>query len=283
MKYRHFGLGLALLAVLTVAVWARAVAQEGDARVLTVGIVPQQSASALARAWAPLLGRLSRDTGLAFRFRTAKDIPTFEQRLAHGEFDLAYMNPYHYTVFQRATGYRALVTQKDHLLRGVLVVPKSSPLQHIRELHGLTVAFPAPAAFAASVLPRSFMAQQGIAIKPVYVSSHDSVYLTVAKGLYPAGGGIVRTLDKMDADTRAQLRVLWAAPAVPPHPIAAHPRVSDAAAERVRTALLALEQDDEGRELLAALGFKGFVRAEDSRYDSIRQLDIHLLDHYLRD
>ena len=75
-----------------------------NAETLTFGVVPQQSASKLARLWTPILEQVSREVGVRIEFRTAKDIPTFEQRLASGEYDFAYMNPYHFTVFNVTCG-----------------------------------------------------------------------------------------------------------------------------------------------------------------------------------
>src|SRR5258708_28106314 len=88
------------------------------------GIVPQQSASELAYLWTPLLSYLGEKTSLKLEFRTAKDMPTFEQRLAAGEYDFAYMNPYHYVVFHDSVGYRALAKEKEQKLVGVIVVHK---------------------------------------------------------------------------------------------------------------------------------------------------------------
>lgn len=62
--------------------------------VLSIGIVPQTSATELVKHWAPVLGYLSEKTGCRLRFETAKDIPTFERRLADGVYDLAYMSPF---------------------------------------------------------------------------------------------------------------------------------------------------------------------------------------------
>ena len=77
------------------------------------GIVPQQSATKLARAWVPFIKRLSEETGVSVRFATSKDIPNFKQCLAWGAYELAYMNPYHFTVFNKLSGYRATVGQSD--------------------------------------------------------------------------------------------------------------------------------------------------------------------------
>ena len=91
-------------------------AQGGQAAVsLSFGIVPQQSAGKLAGLWTPILTYLSRKTGYAIHFKTARDIPTFERRLAAGDYDLAYMNPYHYTVFSRRPGYRVFAAEKGRI------------------------------------------------------------------------------------------------------------------------------------------------------------------------
>ena len=190
---------------------------------VSFGIVPQQSASKLARLWAPILAYISKETGVQIVFGTGKDIPTFEERLRKGEYDLAYMNPYHYTVFHETTGYRAFAKARDKKINGILVVRKGDGITDISQLQGATLAFPAPAAFAASILTRAYLRAQGIEFTPKYVASHDSVYRSVAKGLYPAGGGIVRTLRNMSADVSEALDILWQSSDYTPHAFAAHP------------------------------------------------------------
>jgi len=76
-------------------------ANTDDNAVLTFGIVPQQSASRLAKMWGPLMAELGAQTGVTFSFQTTKDIPTFEACLAAGAYDIAYMNPMHYAIFSR--------------------------------------------------------------------------------------------------------------------------------------------------------------------------------------
>ena len=93
-----------------------------DAPNYSFGIVPQQSASALARTWIPVFNVLAAHSGLGLRFTTAPDIPAFEKRLAAGAYDFAYMNPYHYTVFSLKPGYRAFAHEKGRRLRGLVVV-----------------------------------------------------------------------------------------------------------------------------------------------------------------
>lgn len=239
---------------------------------LSVGIVPQQAASELARVWIPLLQEVGRRARVQLAFRTASDIPAFEDRVMKGEFDLAYMNPYHYTVFSRTPGYQAFLKEKDRKLVGIIVVPKDSPLQNLEQLQGKRVAFPAPAAFAASILPRAEFTRHQVEIEARFVSSHDSVYKGVVSGLFEAGGGIQRTLEAMEPQVSSQLRVLSRTPAYTPHALALHPRVSAELAERLRQAFISLDGDEAGRALLAPLSFKGLVAATDSEWDAVRAL-----------
>jgi phosphonate transport system substrate-binding protein len=248
-----------------------------EAKEFSIGIVPQQSATKLAHLWTPVAKYLSKRTGFRYVFKTAKDIPTFEKRLAEGEYDFAYMNPYHYTVFSVAPGYRAFARETDKHIQGIIVVQKESPFRSIDDLAGQTLAFPAPAAFAASVLPRAYLKQNKIEITPQYVSSHDSVYLAVSRGLYPAGGGIQRTYDVMPESVRQQLRILWKTPGYTPHAFAAHPRLAADVVSTTAETLMALHTEEAGRRLLKALRFNPIGPARDADWDDVRKLEIGLL------
>ncbi|HYN78683.1 MAG TPA: phosphate/phosphite/phosphonate ABC transporter substrate-binding protein, partial [Lamprocystis sp. (in: g-proteobacteria)] len=231
----------------------------------------------LAQRWVPILDEVGRRAGVRIGFRTAPEIPAFEARLAEGQYDLAYMNPYHYTVYHQSPGYLAFAKERGMRLRGILVVRRDSPITTIADLRGQTVAFPAPAAFAASILPQAALRRAGVSAQPHFVRSHESVYLAVAKGLYPAGGGIERTFENTAPETRDQLRVLWQTDAFTPHAFAAHPRVDPQLVRRIRDAMVALADSPLGKALLAAIEFKGIDPASDPDWDDVRALGIEVL------
>ncbi|WP_299810794.1 phosphate/phosphite/phosphonate ABC transporter substrate-binding protein [uncultured Shewanella sp.] len=258
-------------------------AADVEPKVLTFGVVPQQAASTLAKGWAPVLAELSQNARFDLQFATAPDIPTFEMRLAKGEYDIAYMNPYHFTVFKESPGYIALAKEQDKYLRGLIVVKKGSGLTELRELNGKSLAFPAPAAFAASVIPRAILKQEKIVHSTKYVGSHDSVYLAVAQGLVDAGGGVGRTFNNMDSDVTKQLKILWQTPGYTPHAIATHPRVTQETRDQLMKQLLALSTTSRGRELLSGLGFKAMEAAQSSDWDDVRALSLSELNEPLKE
>lgn len=249
--------------------------------VITVGVVPQQTASDLAQGWIPLLREVSAVSGCEFRFATAPTITEFEKRLARGEYAIAYMNPYHYVVFHQAAGYLAFAREKDRKLRGLIVVRNDSAVSSVQELDGKEVAFPSPAAFAATVIPLAELKRGGISVKPRFVASHDSVYLNVVRGLVVAGGGIERTLEAIDPGVRDRMRVIWRSAEYPPHAFARLPGVPESVSRDFVDAMQKVASSAPGAELLKQIGFKGVVSAQDRDWEPIRALDIRVLDALL--
>ena len=252
-------------------------ARAASPRSYSVGILPQFAPSELARAWVPLIRLLAARSGLDLRFATTPDIPSFEARLAAGEYDFAYMSPHHYTVFAEKPGYVALAHEKGRRLGGIVVVAKDSPYRQLADLAGHEIAHPTPSAFAATLLVRAELARAGIATLPKYVGSHESVYLNVAQGLFVAGGGIPQTLEAMDAPVRARLRLLWSSPLYTPHALAAHPRVSATAVAALRAAMIGADADAVGREALRGVAFMGIEAARNADWDDVRALGLPAL------
>ncbi len=242
----------------------------------TFSVVPQQSATKSAAQWVPLLKAVSDASGVELKFRTKKDIPEFQSSLSKGEPDIAYMNPFHYEVFHNSPSakYTAFAKAKDKRIKGVIVARADSDIEAIEDLDGLDVAFPAPHAFAATLLPLAECAAKGLEVNKEYVSSHDSVYRNVASGTFPAGGGVIRTFKAMPTDVSEQLKIIWTSEGFTPHAIAAHSRVPAEVVAAVQEALLELHETPEGLALLEPIRLKGFERGEDRDWDDVRALKL---------
>jgi phosphonate transport system substrate-binding protein len=239
-----------------------------------VGVVPQFDARRLNETWTPILSELARRTGLAFELVPSSDIPAFEKKFLNGSLDLVYLNPYHYLLAQRAHGYEPLVRDSEPL-QGILVVARGSAIRDVRELHGKTIAFPAPNALGASLLIRGDLARRlKVVVEPKYVKGHGSVYLNVAKELVSAGGGIQETFDLQPSAVRHQLRVLYKTETFASHPLAAHPRLPKTVREKIRTALQAMSREESGAALLAPVPFRALQRATHADYRPLERLHL---------
>ena len=87
----------------------------------------------------------------------------------------------------------------------------------------------------------------------------------------------MRTFRNMDSDIRDQLKILWTTDGYTPHAIAANAKLSPEINARVQSALVAMEQTEEGRRLLESIKIKGFEAARSEDWDDVRALNIHLL------
>ncbi|MEJ2592568.1 MAG: phosphate/phosphite/phosphonate ABC transporter substrate-binding protein [Candidatus Thiodiazotropha sp.] len=218
------------------------------------GVVPQFEQRKLFSIWRPILDELEHRTGLTFMLVGSPKIPVFEQEYMGGAYDFAYMNPYHLLKAHDSQGYLPLVRDGDHVLKGILVVGKESPIQSVQALAGKRVAFPSPNALGASLLLRAELTNlHGVEVVPEYVQTHSSVYLHVALGLTEAGGGVDTTLLAQKPEIRQKLRILYETRPMVPHPICVHPRVPAAHRKKVLQALLEMGQTDKGAALLAKI------------------------------
>jgi phosphonate transport system substrate-binding protein len=240
----------------------------------TFAIGPTQSATELAKRWTPIMQYLSEKSGVPLQFKTAKDIPIFQQQMRKGIYDLAFINPYNYLQDHKSPGYNAFAREKEGKLYGVLVVKKDGPIQSIEQLNGKTLAFPTAAAIAATWLPLAMLKDRGVQVTPQYVNSMDSVYRSVAKGMFPAGGGEMRTFGTIDPEVREQLHIFWTSAVLPPFAFEAHPRVPKKAVAQLQKAMTDMENNAQGMALLKAVNFKGIEVTDDSDYNDMRKLNI---------
>lgn len=221
---------------------------------LSLGVVPQFTATETQLRWAPMIERLQTACGRPIELHPSNSIPAFETAFLSGGFDLAYMNPYHVVMARRTQGYVALVRGNKQRLKGVLVVAADSPYRKPLDLQGQTIAFPAPNAFGASLLMRAVLDRdQGVRFTPVYVKTHSNAYRHVLAGQAAAAGGVQATLQSESEDLKTKLRVLFETPAFAPHPLTAHPRVDTTSLTCITNALLQATRSAEGQAALDSI------------------------------
>lgn len=264
--------GLLALLFLCLAVMAPAV---HAAPPLVVAVLPQYAADRVQRDWTPALNEVAKATGIPLKLKFYASFREFEAALLKGEPDLAYMNPYHAVMANKAQGYLPIIRNDAEQLTGILVVRHDSPLQNVRQLDGATIGFPDPNAFAASLYMRALLAETlKMRIAPLYVKSHANVYRQVVNGRLPAGGGLRMTLTREPAELQAQLRVIYETPPVYSHPIAVHPRLPVAQRSALQQAFLALGQESGGAVMLVAIQIPVPVSSSYADYAPLAKLGL---------
>lgn len=229
-------------------------------------VVPQFDQRKLFATWKPVVDHISKRTGIQLNLVATLTVPEFEHELAKGSFDFVYANPYHILREEDRQGYVPLIRDKTPL-RGILVVAKDSPLKSPADLDGQKMAIPSFNALGASLLLRADLAQIfKVKVTPINVKTHSSVYLYVANGLIPSGGGVEKTFQEQEPAVRDLLRVMYTTREMPSHPVAAHPRVPAKVRAAIKQAFLELAATDDGRRLLQEIPMSDAVPASMKDY-----------------
>ena len=234
---------LLLAATVPLFAFGKCIGDQSAKTSYSVYIVPQLTVTQTYSHWAPLLEHLGSKTQQCFELIIPQTIPLFEKALLSGKPDFVFMNPYHAVLAFRAHQYIPLIADGKNKLDGIIVVRADSNFSELKSLNNLTIAFPAPNAFAASLLLRATLAKEGVVIKPIYVNTHQNVYRSVIMGDASAGGGVNNTLDRELAEIKAQLKILYKTPSFMPHPFAVNPRVPLNNQRAVRDAFIAMKND----------------------------------------
>jgi len=235
---------------------------------LVLGVVPQQSPLKLAKKWIKITDYLSKKTGQKIVFKTENSIPAFQKKLYAGKYDLGYMNPYHFVVANKSQNYEAKI-RANKLIKGIIVSKEDN--FDPKNFAGKTFLFPAPKAFAATLVTKYEIKQKfGFDVdkdaKVMYVNSHDSVYKGVSRDIGDFGGGIVRTYNNFEKNKdKSNIKIVYTTSGYPSHPIAFHPRVSKEIADKITQAFLDMPDD-----LKKLLSIKKFIKTDTQEYDVIK-------------
>jgi len=116
-------------------------------KMLKFGVAPHLSAVSLAKTWIPLTVELSKITGQNIRFATAPNMTEFEKRIASGTYDLVYLDPYHYLIFNQSMGLCAIAKPRNTTPYGSITTVKNASM-YVPMLKNTEMTSVAPYTFA---------------------------------------------------------------------------------------------------------------------------------------
>jgi phosphonate transport system substrate-binding protein len=262
-----FGGGLAALAV----PGARAESQAG---VCTFGVFPYVPALKIGDLFAPMAADLTNALGTEIQLRTKETFEKFAAELAAGTYDIVLLHPFLYVDGHTQQGYTA-IARLDEQLRAVILSRRPGSIAKLADLRGETLALP-PQLAGVSYLIRLAMLDEGLEpgtdLQLRYYQTKVSCLHAVATE--QAVGCVVPSFigRQLEAIDKMHLERIWQSEPITSLVVAVHPRLPQAARDRLQQRMLAWDDTDDGRQLLADLSWPRLTPAADEDYETIRLL-----------
>jgi phosphonate transport system substrate-binding protein len=240
---------------------------------------PLYNPQRLHQKFQPVMAYLGRHIpGTVFDLETANDYADFERKLKEHRADFALPNPYHATLAQDWDYHVIAKMGDDSVFKGIFVVRKDSPIKLPADLKGKVVAYPAPTALAAAMMPQLYLQKHGVDVQTeisnIYVGTHNSsimnAYLkqSAVSATWPVAWKAFQQSNPAEA---AELRVIWETPILIQNAIIARNDVPVELDAKVTQLLTTLQDSDEGRQLLAGIDTSSFVPAKNQDFDVVRR------------
>ena len=258
-------------AICLVATFHAALALADDQeRILSFGVLNQQSPARTAQRWNPILKYLSDATGLRFQLKMGPTVRETDAMMGRGEFDLVFTN--HNFAKEYDGLYKVIARWSGKPIYGAIAVPADSPVKTIKDLAGKRVAFPSREAFAAYAVPMVALRAAKVKVEEVLAGNQEGALAQLRARQVDAVAVNSRYLTQYAAQNTMPYREVFSSEGYAELPVIAHPRLPRAEVEAIQRALLAMKTDPKAAEALEASGAPGFDPATERDYDNARAI-----------
>ena len=240
-------------------------------------VLNQRTIALTAEYWNPIVSYVSRKSGVPLELKLAKNAHEGNMIAEKGGYDFLYTNHF-FTPERDGMGFQVIARPTGAGLQSQIVVPSDSPIRSLQELEGKDVGFVSPDGFSGYWIPYDALLRAKVNVNVSYTGTQEASVAQLKVGKIAAAGVNGLVLERYARREGFAYRALWTSPMYPDLCIMAHKqRVPADKIAAVRTALVGMDKDPEGKKILAAAAMLiranselGFVAAEDKEYDGYR-------------
>jgi len=256
-----------------------AAASAGDSSQLRFAVATMVSAEATFSTYRHLVQHVCRQIGRSEAFVVRPSYADVRRALERGEVDVALVCTGTY-VHALPGGRVKLLVQpefEDGLqYRCAVIVPADSKVARFEDLRGRVMAFTDRESNTGYLVPVMALRDRGLApgslfAKVLFTGSHDRSILAVASSYVDAAAvdSLVWQSKLQEEPSLAdRARVVWHSEPFGPPPVVTPASISGELERALRESFLTMHLDEQGRQILSALGIRRFVPARPESYGS---------------
>jgi len=239
-------------------------------------VLSQRSVALTAQYWNPILTYVSAKSGVPLELKLARSAQEGNALAEKGAYDFLYTNHF-FTPARDRLNYKVIARPAGPGIKSEIVVPADSPVKKLADLDGKDVAFVSKDGFTGYWLPLDALLRAKVKVNVVITGNQEASSAQLRINKVAAAGVNSSIMARYAKRESFNYRVIWASEIYQDLCIMANPRVPPAKVAAVRTALVGMMDDPEGRkileagaELLKITDELGFVPAENRDYDNYR-------------
>ncbi|HER63308.1 MAG TPA: phosphate/phosphite/phosphonate ABC transporter substrate-binding protein [Desulfobacteraceae bacterium] len=243
-------------------------------RELLIGIEPEHNIFDQVQRYRALAAYLSDQLGLKVKLTIMSRYGEVIQRFRSLRLDGALLSSYTASLAIRELGLIPVVNlvnpEEGSTSQGYIFVRKDSGIKNVSDMRDRSVVFVDPATTEGYVFARAFFRQHGIDDLDSFFSrhyfsgSHASAVFAVLDGRADIGSAKNTVYNQLVARDRSilnELSIIATSPEVPEVTLCLKSDLAPEVLEKLRTALLKMDETVEGHKVLKQLAARRFVRA----------------------
>jgi phosphonate transport system substrate-binding protein len=249
---------------------------------LKVGIFPRRNLTETIRKFSSLVEYLAKKLNRDVVLLPAKTFDSFWQGIENEKYDLVHYNQYHYIKSHKEYGYQVILMNEEfgrETIAGALISTTRSGIKSVADLKGKTIIFGGGRdAMQSYILATYLLNHHGLQVgdyrEQFALNPVNAVFASYyGEGAAAGAGDQILSLpglsEKLDT---SKLTYLAVGEQLPHLPWAVRGNLEPVLIEEIKTILLSLAQDAEGRMILKKAELTGLHAANDSDYDVHRKI-----------
>ncbi|MFV1982266.1 MAG: phosphate/phosphite/phosphonate ABC transporter substrate-binding protein [Thiohalomonadales bacterium] len=249
---------------------------------LILGVFPRRNSAKTIRMFNPIAQYISRKIGMKVVIETSNDFYTFWNNVKAKKYDIVHYNQLHYVLSNKKQGYTIILKNNEFgssVIKPTITVRGDSKIKSIKDLKNKTIHFGGGRlAMASHVANRVAIREQGIDdndYKWTYAKNPPeatrSVYNLIADAA-SIGDVILKFPELKRSINVNNFRKIYTGPDLPQLPWAVSDKITPDLAIKIQTAMMLLNDTEEGSSILTNASLTGLMIATDKEYDVVRDI-----------
>ncbi len=257
-------------------------ASKASGRTLVVGLIPERNIFKQIERYQPLANYLHDKTGIEIRLKVLSRYGNIIDTFKSAGLDGAFFGSFTYALGHARLGLIVLARPEDgggvSTYYGVIFVRKDSGIRSAKAMRGKRFAFVDKATTAGYLLPLEYFRDNQIADYRTYFretyfagTHEDAIYdvLNRKADVGAAKNTVYQRLANADGRITRDLLILARSPEVPENGLAVRGDIEEPIKAALKAALIGMDKDPAGKQVLEAFGARRFIATTDGDYQPV--------------